>query len=79
MELRIEPGGTMQCIYAETIDLSKLGQLSIQRASHVEPTYQGQWMVELSPVGGPLLGPFQHRSRALEAELDWLRDHWMTR
>jgi hypothetical protein len=28
-------------------------------------------------VGGPVLGPFDRRSDALEAERDWLERHWL--
>lgn len=30
------------------------------------------WWADLSPVNGPLLGPFLSRSSALEAEVEWL-------
>lgn len=30
---------------------------------------------DLSPVGGPLLGPYQRRSEALAAEVQWLAEH----
>ena len=32
---------------------------------------------DLSPVGGPMLGPFSKRSQALNAEQDWLNSHWL--
>ena len=75
MELIIQPGGRIQCIYDETLDLSRLGQPQIRRASHVEPTEDGRWTADLSPVGGPCLGPFAARSEALAAEVRWLRLH----
>ena len=75
MELIIKSGGRIDCIYDETLDLSQLGRLQIQRASHVEPTEDGRWTADLSPVGGPLLGPFAARSEALAAELCWLNLH----
>ena len=78
MQLVISPGGTVRCIYDETIDLVTLGQPHIQRASHVEPDGRGQWIADLAPVGGPKLGPFVHRSAALEAERRWLEVHWLT-
>ena len=76
MELRVEPDGGVRCVYAEAIDLSVLGPLTIRRASHVEPDAQGRWWAELAPVGGPKLGPFDRRSAALNAELAWLDGHW---
>lgn len=77
MDLVISPGGEVRCIYGETIDLHVLGHLFIQRASHVEPTLDGRWVVDLSPIAGPVLGPFPHRTQALAAELSWLERHWL--
>jgi len=78
MELLIHPGGEVRCIYAEAIDLHVLGQPHIRRASTVEPDEQGCWWADLSPVGGPRLGPFRLRTQALEAEQEWLNQHWLT-
>ena len=77
MELVVQTDGSLLCLYDETLDLSPLGQVTIRRASHVEPTDQGQWQADLSPVDGPVLGPFVLRSEALTAEVDWLRRHWL--
>ena len=41
MQLVIDPGGVVRCLYEEAIDLSALGAVSIRRASHVEPTTTG--------------------------------------
>jgi hypothetical protein len=79
MDLVIQPDGTIRAVYAEEIDLSSLGHPAITRASHVEPDQQGYWRTDLSPVGGPLLGPYPRRSEALEAELSWLQLHWLVR
>ena len=78
MQLLISPKGEIVAIYAETIDLAALGRPSILRASHVEPDESGRWHADLSPVYGPVLGPFAHRSQALAAEAAWLRAHWLT-
>jgi hypothetical protein len=77
MELVVQTDGSLRCLYDEAVELSALGQVTIRRASHVEPTDQGQWQADLSPVGGPVLGPFALRSEALAAEVDWLRMHWL--
>ena len=79
MELVIQPNGAVQCIYGEVIDLSTLGRPVISRASHVEPDQQGRWWADLSPIHGPALGPFRHRSEALAAELNWLETNWLSR
>lgn len=77
MELLVTPHGAIRCLYDETLPLAALGQLTIQRGSHVEPTPHGEWTADLAPVGGPLLGPFRSRSDALQAEAAWLEDHWL--
>jgi hypothetical protein len=77
MQLIVRPGGAVQCIYGEEIDLSVLGNLAIRRASHVEPDEDGRWVADLSPVGGPVLRGFEKRSGALEAERWWLEEAWL--
>lgn len=77
MELIIAPHGNVRCIYSEEIELSRLGKLSIRRGSHVEPTGDGQWTADLSPVNGPQLGPYSNRTDALAAEVAWLTMHWL--
>ncbi len=72
LHLVVGPRGTITTLYDETLDLPALGRVSITRASHVEPDPLGQWLADLSPVDGPLLGPFAHRREALQAERDWL-------
>ena len=79
MQLVIQPGGTIHCLYDEELDLPQLGSLTIARGSHVEPTTTGQWTADLSPVHGPVLGPFPSRSDALTAERQWLETHWLIR
>ena len=77
MNLVITQTGQVRTVYDETIDLSKLGQLEIRRGSHVEPTTEGKWTVDLSPVDGPILGPCDRRSEALKAEHQWLVENWL--
>lgn len=77
MQLVITSSGTVHCLYDEIIDLTKFGRPEIQRASHVEPDGQGRWWADLSLVSGPLLGPFLSRSRALAAEVAWLKAYWL--
>ena len=79
MELIIERSGDLRCVYAETIDLHSLGRQNISRASHVEPDFAGRWIADLTPVYGPMLGPFDKRTDALAAEVQWLRDHWLVK
>ena len=77
MNLIVEKSGHIRGIYGEEIALDALGPLKIERASHVEPDDSGRWLADLSPVGGPVLGPFDRRSEALDAEVAWLEVHWL--
>ena len=77
MDLIVDPGGRVRCVYAEDIELAALGRPEIARASHVEPGPDGRWRADLAPVGGPVVGPFDRRSAALEAEHAWLEAHWL--
>jgi hypothetical protein len=78
MELLVLPTGALRGIYDEALDWRALGYVSIRRASYVEPDATGRWFADLSPAGGPRLGPFTLRSQALAAEIDWLSQHWLT-
>jgi hypothetical protein len=77
VQLVIQPDGTIRCVYGEQIELRQLGRLSVRRASHVEPNEEGSWVADLSPVGGPKLGPYGKRSTALREEEQWLQANWL--
>ena len=77
MQIIVMPDGQVRCVYSEEINLAILGNPTISRASHVEPDPHGQWWADLSPVGGPMQGPFAHRSDAIIAERQWLALHWL--
>jgi hypothetical protein len=77
MNIVIAPDGTARCVYGEAIDLGRLGSTQLRRAGFVEPDARGRWCADLSPVGGPLLGPFARRSDALAAEATWLDERWL--
>ena len=77
MLLVVHPNGCVSCVYDEMIDLAALGRPAITRASHVEPDANGRWIADLRPCGGPVLGPFERRSIALDAERTWLEAHWL--
>ena len=72
MELVVDAGGDVRCVYGEELELRELGRLQITRASHVEPDSDGNWWADMGPVGGPVLGPFGTRGEALAAERGWL-------
>jgi hypothetical protein len=59
--LIVDAHGDIRCLYSESVDLTALGSLSIQRASHVEPDEYGDWWADMSPIQGPRLGPFPRR------------------
>ena len=75
MDLLVAPDGTVRAVYDELLDLAALGPPRIVRASRVEPDDRGRWTADLAPVGGPVLGPFDRRSAALDAERAWLEAH----
>ena len=75
MQLFIDSTGGARCLYGEAIPLAELGELTIRRASHVEPDESGRWWADLAPCLGPRLGPFETRSAALLAEEHWLTAH----
>ena len=71
----VQRNGEIRYLYDESVDLTTLGRLSIRRASHVEPDVKGQWLADLIPIDGPILGPFPRRSDALAAESKWILAH----
>jgi hypothetical protein len=77
LHLIIDSSGNARCIYDETIPLQHLGRIKIRRGSHVEPVPSGQWIADMKPVDGPVLGPFSMRSQALAAERRWLEKYWL--
>jgi len=65
--------GTRRFVYDDSVRCLLDGEKPIiRRASHVEPTPEGEWTADMSPVGGPTLGPFATRAEALGQEKAWL-------
>lgn len=77
MQLTIDRCGIVHAVYSDDFELSALGSLTIRRASFVEPDDSGRWWVDLSPVNGPRLGPFDLRGQALAKEVAWLTENWL--
>jgi hypothetical protein len=76
--IRISPAGTVQFIYRDALrPLLTAGDGHIRRASHVEPTTDGRWTADLTPMNGPILGPYLTRADALTAETEWLSQNWL--
>lgn len=40
-------------------------------------TWKCKWQADLSPVNGPVLGPFDSRVDAIEAEIEWLNKNFL--
>lgn len=77
MQIAIAADGTTRFIHNDVLDAKELGAASIQRASHVEPNDDLTWNADLTPVNGPVLGPFPTRAAALAAEVLWLERNWL--
>ena len=56
MLMVIDAAGSIRCLYDEVIDLAALGDMSITRASQLEPDEHGQWLADLGPVGRAATG-----------------------
>jgi hypothetical protein len=77
MYVWIRPDGSVRLLYDDAWrGLLALGAPTIRRASHVEPTSSGRWTADLGPMAGPVLGPFETRAAALDAERAWLVQHF---
>jgi len=79
LHIVIETDGTLRAIYSDALApvLALCSEKTIARASHVEPNADGKWEANLAPVGGPILGPFDRRQDALDAEVAWLEAHYL--
>ena len=76
--VKIDVEGVMHFIWNDNlVPLLETGAGTIRRASHVEPTPRGLWGADLSPVDGPMLGPFRTRQEALDAERVWLNENYL--
>ena len=65
--LRIQPGGRIDCLYTDAIDLRSLGRLHVRRASVILFCDRSQeWKVRCATTGKLL---FSHPSR--EECLEW--------
>lgn len=69
-----DTNGNGRFIYCDELGAlaHSIGAVYTKRASHVEPTSDGRWTADMSPVRGPVLGPYETRAMALEAEIEYL-------
>lgn len=76
VSIAIDENGNIKTIYNDNIAkvIENLGNSSVKRASHVEPSTKtpNTWEVDLSPVGGPTVDGFKTRKEALDYEVDYL-------
>lgn len=72
-EIFVDEDARLTFLYDDELsDLLECGDPERNRASHVEPFGTSEWTADMSPVGGPLLGPFPTRAIALAEEKVWL-------
>lgn len=77
LELSIGLDGKLKAIYSDDLrPFFALGDTKIERVSSVEPE-DTEWVADLTKVGGPILGPFTDRSKALLAEVEWLKENYL--
>lgn len=79
----ISPDGSeIRYVHDDAVDVSLISpnpeNATITRASHVEPVQSGpdknKFTADLTPVGGPVLGPFEQRGLALSEEIKVLNN-----
>lgn len=80
-EVVIEPDGGVAFVYSDELYEALAGafDLTTRRAGRVEPTVDGAWAVDVSPVTGSAspveIGVFARRGDALAAEAEWVRNY----
>jgi hypothetical protein len=82
MKITVEVDGRIKFIYDDSVAevMQEVGTLEVKRASHVEfDNSDGFWWADMSPVGGPRMGPFNLRHTALEVERVWLEENGIPR
>lgn len=73
----INPDGIISMIHNDNMaPLLSEGDSVLRRASHVEPCGI-QWIADMSPLNGPVLGPFVLRGEALASEAEWIKVHYL--
>ena len=76
LRVTVSPGALVRFLYTDSLsELLNIGEATIKRASNVEPTALNRWVADMSPSGGPKIGPFVLREEALNAEAAWLLDN----
>lgn len=52
------------------------GKVKVKRASNVEPTEDGKWQANMSPIGGEKLEKKDKRKDALKEEVEYLENRF---
>jgi len=74
LQIRVKEN-EVRFIYSDyLIGLMNQGESVIKRASMVEPS-NNKWFADLSPIGGPKLGPFDTRKEALNEEVEYINNN----
>lgn len=74
--MTIKKDGKIQYIYNEMYNLEGLGDITINRASYVEPESNGSsWYVDLSPLNKDKVTGFKTRSEALQFEVKYIEEN----
>jgi hypothetical protein len=80
IKFAILKGGEIRFIHDDELrPILVEGTAHVQRASHVEPSIEGTtWTADMRPVGGGILGPFNTKQEALDAEVNYLNTNLAT-
>ena len=84
IDLLIDKDGQLIFLYDDelAVALSELGVPVTRRASHVEPDpdHPGMWLADMTPATETttMLGPFDTRRQALQAEVEYLKKFLMS-
>ena len=74
-QILIKKNGDSQCLYTDNIDLRKLGELTVTRASNVEfDATNRTWSVRLVETGKIIGDGFIKRKDAIDFEIEYLND-----
>jgi hypothetical protein len=69
----VDANGRLEFVWDDRLaPLRALGEITIRRASHVEPTDDGWWTADMTPLGGQIIGPFALHAAAIDAEREWI-------
>lgn len=82
MKFIVNPDGSIELIHKDDVNqmFDNPTVVDIKRASHVEPTIKDgkvSWFSDMTPVNGPVLGPFDNREEALKEEVTWLENNYL--